>query len=607
MDVFNFIWCSLIISAILINSWFIGKKVSLLIFNEEKDFTLVLGFVTLLAAFHVAALPFLYINAKFEPIYMLFIGFFVVLLIFAIVDFIKNIKKIKLKKYNLIVLITAISYGIYLFIFSVPALDSWLFLPLSQISSETGYIYLSHQSTPYTNWIHAYDSYYLFLNFFAELSNIDPTFFIITFLKFLEGFLVVYSIAFFTKLIFKNYQLAFYLCFSGILFWIPILTNSTIPNQAYPAVFMTQMSPTGTGLIYHIVLPLLIVFHKYKSSIKDPHIVLLIITIFAFACSSSALYMIPFYIVALIIYDLLVSKTSRVKTYLPSLYFVALEALIFLNSYSLIVIVAAAIIGFLIVWLAWQKIGKKLDFAFAFLIITIFLVATIGLFLYKELNLLTIIQEANKSITYPIIFALGVVYFWKHNRETAYFIMICFIVFSNPISMKIWSTTPVEQTYHRVEMISSLYLFYIAGVIKVVDYLIKKNWQKILFYSALTVCFLIYGLNTTWSSNNNAAMSIRSTEGYDNFYEYKMLYPEVYNLGAYPYNPYAYIKAPNTNVSAGEPAFHGVVGMNPTLVKFDEISECHSNCYIIQQNNQQIPWSYTKVYSYGDYNLLYKS
>lgn len=610
MNLIQFLWPTIIIVIFLINIRYIGGTVSNYITGKNKDFSIVLGFVLFVAVFHLIALPFLYVSGRFEPLYYAFLVFFAITSFFAIKDLIQNLKTIKWKKYNTIVLAVAIFYGLYLFLFSVPYIDSWLYLPLSQISGETGYIYSTAEQVPVTNWIHIYDSYYVLINCFAKLSNIDTTFFIITFFKFTEGFIIVYSFAFFTKILFKNYRLAFYLSFAGLLFWIPVLTNQWSMNYAYTSVFMVQMTSNGTAIIFHILLPLLLIFQKYKNSIKNPDIVFLVLTIFGFACSSSALYLIPFYIVAVVAYDLIFHKEGKAKFALLSIFFVAVELLIYVNILELYLMVFVIICGSIVIYTINKYIGKRLEMLLAVSIILAYVVSIIVIFIWKDLSIYDAITQNLKAVMRPLLLILGAIYFYKENKQTTFFILVGLFLFSNPFAIHAWMNTPLWATYNRVEMISMYYLFYIAGAMWIIEYLSITKYHKIAIYTFLGIAFAWYSTHIICFNNENEAMSIRDPRYYENFYEYKMLYSEVYNFGTYPYEPNATLQIPQIDVvytrTYGQPDFYGVKGMNPTITITDYIGNCTSNCYIIQPAISEDPSGYAVVDTSKDYELLFK-
>lgn len=285
-------------------------------FFPNFKYNVLSGFLLITSVFQIISFPFLWYQTSFSLFIMIIAP--IVLIIFGTSLYLNKLsyfKHIYQQKTNPIYLLV---FGLALIVINSSLLnsDSWLYSALINstiknniIYSSDGKVFMGHLNM----FHHRFDSYYLFQAVIAKFSFGETINFLLSYYKILDSFLIISALfalaeTFLNKK-YKHFLFVVMYLFAGIdtELNIAVLQTTEISNQ------LLQLS-TGTSLLHLVYYPLLFAFFIKRNEMSDKMQIgfgsLLVLSFTA--ATNSAVYTLPLYFAAVIVYDLLTQKTKSI-------------------------------------------------------------------------------------------------------------------------------------------------------------------------------------------------------------------------------------------------------------------------------------------------------
>ncbi|MFV0288638.1 MAG: DUF6077 domain-containing protein, partial [Mycoplasmatales bacterium] len=488
--------------------------------NLKTKYSIVFGFLMLVAFFEVVSFPFIILQTTFtlyrNVIWILLILFY--LSIFKICGFNRQSLKSWLSTFNkmkIMVYIIGIVIGLYIAVISKSTYDSWLYIPMILHPIQTNTMIYN------TTDLHTFDGYYRLLSFITYYSGKDVLanyMFLMVFYKFFEVIMLFNCFGFIIEQIFpKKEKFVLLLMSVGLIWQIVYVLPATMSDEFLSDLY--KMGPTGSIFLHGFIIPFLFVylFKEYKSNK-----LLLLILLSGLGFSSSLIFIYPLFIVMYLGSKIFIDKRYELRDYTIKVLLVLIPVYIYIE-YQLIgnikdlannnLLRQSMIILtiFLIIALILYGISKLIQYIeskktakcnivkniFKLSLIIYILPIIIGVILHYDIVLEMILilfgKTTSDNIGYEAIFqlgiysilyviGLGVVYKNKNNKKSRKLLLlhIITIVFTgNYLIYRTLGHVIGEAVFHRIIILSSYYIFIIIGIIFIKDAVFAKEYKII--------------------------------------------------------------------------------------------------------------------------------
>lgn len=479
---------------------FTGYVVLKKIKRENYLITLPLGFLLFMGIFELLSLYSMVKGTNFfvyrdciSILLLIIYGF----LIFKNVDYFNNLKSRYSNRFKILVTAFSLIFGAMLFFLATGYGDSWLYGSMVLSSIDNNAIFSNNgvsvggaiQSFHYT------DGIYLFQSFLTSFSPIDSYVFLITFIKFLEGVILISTIGFIVEFFIKNNRsVVFIVVAMFLMIGQHLFTMYPTTDEIYTHTFKSIMM--GTNLINNVGIILTVILIVSNIKIKYKEILMPIVGLSLFSFTSSALFMFSAILVVAMLVEVFGRKSKDGLRYIVNGFMVVYTFVcIYYLSSSLTTILIGVMFGLIsfgFTYLLINKISydnvKKLSIAFVIL----FCIANIvSLFVLKNTNFIVegiLNLDHNDifdisphyylnifgSLIYLILFVVGIISIHKRNKLLSTYLFFGFILFANPLSYRSVGSIVQQVVYHRVFNIVCPGLIAIIGLGALINFFDDK-------------------------------------------------------------------------------------------------------------------------------------
>ncbi|MFV0288570.1 MAG: hypothetical protein ACK5HR_03865 [Mycoplasmatales bacterium] len=603
---------------------------------------MVFGFLMLVAFFEVVSFPFIILQTTFtlyrNVIWILLILFY--LSIFKICDFNRQSLKGWLSTFNkmkIMVYIIGSIVGVYVAVISMNLFDSWLYIPMILHPIQTNTMIYN------TTALHTFDGYYRLLSFITYYSGKDVLtnyIFLMIFYKFFEVIMLLNCFGFIIEQIFPKKEKFVVLLMSIGLIWqiiyvLPVTLSIELLSDLY------KMGPTGSIFLHGFIIPFLFIylFKEYKSNK-----LLLLILLSGVGFSSSLIFIYPLCIVLYLGRKIFIDKRSELKDYTMKILMFLIPVYIYieyeiigrvrdLTNNNLIKESIIILVIFLIIALILYGISKLIEYIeskkivkcnivkniFKLSLIVYILPIIIGVILNYNIiiEMILILLGKTSDINYEEIFqlgiysilyiiGLGVVYKNKNNKQSRRLLLLHIITIVFIGNYLVYGTLGYvigEVVFHRIMILSSGYIFIIIGIIFIKDIIFTKEYKinNLVINSKrniylITIIMLIINLHlNSWYEKEFYKFD-------EPFIEYKLGNEDVLELLNFDFQT-PYIEIPQEDIEdRGVSSIYQIFELNTNLIY---TKECQSNCYKIEDKEEQNNENNNIVYETTNYVVKY--
>lgn len=531
---------------------FIGYLTTKKLSINNQNLIFPIGFIVFMGIFELISLIPMLTNNTFSYFLIFFLSCLLISIILllkrnfngykeTIVDRFKN-------KYFLLNLILAIIGGIIVSLLAVGASDSWLFSPMTLSCIQNNRIF-SHNGITIDGMIQSYhytDSYYLFQAVLTKLSPLFHFTFMLTFIKFLEAFIIIMTFGYLIDALLKRNKKLF-LIIIIICFIVGSSFFTNYPNSYEIKTHTYDSMSLGINLLNNVGIVLFISLICGKFNHKARFILIPLYTLACFSFSSSSLFIIfsILFVAANIFVFYQKDKINLLATcngffiiaIFASIYFTPHKTVFFILNILLIFLVFA--FGYLFIIKQNIKLLSKALFCLDIVLIltNIFHILISG----KLVNILNGIFSMDSSLLFPnytnyyfditnnLLFILLIIpasiYIYKNLKTFGIYLLLMIFFFANPISYSGVGDIINTVVYHRVYQLFLPGVINLLGISAIINYFDNKyhfDKSKYLYgiFLPLIMFFPYFDYPKTYFFNQNI---------------YKLQSKDVYQLSVWDY------------------------------------------------------------------------
>lgn len=470
------------------------------------------------------------------------------ILIFKNLDYFTTLKIRYSNRFKILVTVFSLIAGLLISILATGYGDSWLYSSMILSSIDNNIIFSNNgisiggeiQSFHYT------DGIYLLQSILTSLSPIDNYVFLVTFVKFLEGVIIVSTIGFVVDFfIKKNKSIVFIVVAMFLLLGKNLFTRYPTGDEIYTHTFRSIMM--GTNLINNVGIILAVILIISNIKIKYKQILMPIVGFALFSFTSSSLFMFSSLLVIAMYVEVFGRKSKDGMNYIVSGFGVVyIFALVYYLSSSPILMLIGAIVGiiafsvafYLVQKLSYEKIKKILKIG----LILYILITIVGIFVLRNTNVIfnSILELDHSkiydisghyylnifaSLLYLVLFIVGLIDIYKNKKLLGNYLIFAFILFANPLSYRIFGSVVQQVVYHRIFNLICPGLISIIGFAALINYFDNKYQFRNYKYAYAVLVPLVLFFPT---------YQVLFT-GFDSFEEYKYQSKDIMELSNWDY------------------------------------------------------------------------
>lgn len=508
-------------------------------------FTLPLGFCVFMGIFELFSLIPMITRMNFHRYLMVFLGVFVIAYGFLFIknlDYFKNFAERIRQRYVLIVVTMATIVGLVMFFLATGYGDSWLFSPMVLSGIDNNAIFSNNgisvngpiQSFHYT------DGYYLFQTILASLAPGDDFTFLLSFFKFIEGFIIVSSLGFIIDYFFKqNRSIIFLVVSICLLVGMPLFTP--YPNFDEISTHMYRSMALGTNMLNMVGSSIFVIL--IISNIPSKYKVWLVpgMALATFAFSSSSLFNTAALLFVMFFVEIYGKKNKDgLMSIVSGLVVLLLFAFVYVNQISVklsFIFAILGIVGLVVVYFIFKKCSYQLLRKLALVIIAMFLIVNFICLLVLN-NTTIILNNIYKlshndiyfvsphyylnifgNLVYLILLICAIVAIARRYKIFGIFLLFMILFFANPISYRSIGSVVGLVVYHRLFNLILPGVIAIIGLGAILNYFDDKfsfNNTKYIFAILVPLVFFFPSYQTIFGGFKNFdAYKAQSNDAYE--------------------------------------------------------------------------------------------